>query len=211
MMVRYGDRAGRGLGGVVGILLLLGVPLLQAGPVGEAAAVVTGFQARLLEVMKRAQELGYTGRLQVLSQAVEDSHDLDTLARIVVGSHWKSLSSDQRRQFVEVFRTLSVATYAHRFDGYSGERFELLSEQRTERGDALVRTRLIEGDGGEVRLDYLLRQDDGRWRIVNVIADGVSDLALKRAEYRSILRREGFEALIAKLQNKIEQYAAAGP
>jgi phospholipid transport system substrate-binding protein len=207
----YGDRAGRGVGAAVGILLLVMTHLSQAGSMSEAADVVVGFQARLVEVMKRAEELGYAGRLEVLSPAVRDSHDLPTLARIVVGRRWETLTPSQRRRLVEVFSTLSVATYAYRFDGYSGERFELVSEQRTERGDARVRTRLIKGDGGEVRLDYLLRRDDGRWRIVNVIADGVSDLALKRAEYKSILRREGFEALISKLQNKIEQYAAAGP
>jgi phospholipid transport system substrate-binding protein len=193
------------------LLALLMTHPLQAQSISEAAGVVVGFQGRLLEVMKRANELGYAGRLQTLAPAVTDSHDLPTLARIVVGKRWKTLSPGQRQRLVAVFATLSVATYAYRFDGYSGERFELVSQQRTERGDALVRTRLINEDGEEVRLDYLLRTDEGRWRIVNVIADGVSDLALKRAEYRGILRREGFEGLISKLQDKIEQYAAAGP
>jgi phospholipid transport system substrate-binding protein len=199
----------RGLGILLLALLMIHPP--QAQSIGEAAGVVVGFQARLLEVMRRAKELGYAGRLEVLAPAVTESHDLPTLARIVVGKRWRTFSPGQRQRLVAVFATLSVATYAYRFDGYSGERFELVSQQRTERGDALVRTRLINEDGEAVRLDYLLRTDDGRWRIVNVIADGVSDLALKRAEYRSILRREGFEGLISKLQDKIEQYAAAGP
>jgi phospholipid transport system substrate-binding protein len=199
----------RGLGILLLALLMIHPP--QAQSIGEAAGVVVGFQARLLEVMRRAKELGYAGRLEVLAPAVTESHDLPTLARIVVGKRWTTFSPGQRQRLVAVFATLSVATYAYRFDGYSGERFELVSQQRTERGDALVRTRLINEDGEAVRLDYLLRTDEGRWRIVNVIADGVSDLALKRAEYRSILRREGFEGLISKLQDKIEQYAAAGP
>ena len=48
---------------------------------------------------------------------------------------------------------------------------------------------------------------NNQWRIVNIIVNGVSDLALKRAEYNSLLEREGFQALIAKLEEQIRGYA----
>jgi len=35
----------------------------------------------------------------------------------------------------------------------------------------------------------------------------VSDLALKRSEYTSRLKRKGFESLIAKINEKIDNYA----
>jgi phospholipid transport system substrate-binding protein len=68
---------------------------------------------------------------------------------------------------------------------------------------------LIKADGKEVQFDYLLRQNDQRWMIINIIANGVSDLALKRSEYSAVIRRDGFDALMTGLADKIELYSHA--
>ena len=59
----------------------------------------------------------------------------------------------------------------------------------------------------DVKFDYMMKKKDEGWQIINIIADGVSDLALKRSDYTSVLNREGFDALIAKINEKIESYA----
>jgi phospholipid transport system substrate-binding protein len=69
-----------------------------------------------------------------------------------------------------------------------------------------VRSKLIDPNGSNVIFDYLLRKVDNQWRIVNVIANGVSDLAVKRAEYRQIIKTEGFNSLLTKLREKIALY-----
>jgi phospholipid transport system substrate-binding protein len=67
----------------------------------------------------------------------------------------------------------------------------------------MVRSKLFLPTGEPVRFDYILRNGKDGWRIVNVLADGVSDLALKRVEYRAILQRDGFATLIDMLKKKI--------
>jgi phospholipid transport system substrate-binding protein len=54
----------------------------------------------------------------------------------------------------------------------------------------------------DVSLDYMLEQKDGAWRIINIIADGVSDLALKRAEYQRILASGSIDDLIRELETQ---------
>jgi phospholipid transport system substrate-binding protein len=197
--------------------VVFGFSALDLIPVSKAASesipsasdVVREFQSELLSVMKKANELGYQGRYSKLEPLVKKSHDLQTIARIVTGRAWKGLSDEQRKDFVNLFARLSIATYAHNFDGYSGEAFKFVAESKTSRGDSLVRTALIESDGKEISFDYILRRRDGHWLIINIIADGVSDLALKRSEYTGIIRREGFEALTVKLENKIANYSQA--
>ena len=187
-------------------------PVAKAAPesIASASDVVRGFQSDLLSVMKEADELGYQGRYSKLEPSVKKSHDLRTIARIVTGRAWKKLDDAQKQDFVGIFGRLSIATYAHKFDGYSGEAFKFVAETKTSRGDKLVRTVLIESDGNEISIDYLLRHRDGHWLIINIIADGVSDLALKRSEYTGVIRREGFDALTAKLKNKIASYSHNG-
>jgi phospholipid transport system substrate-binding protein len=129
------------------------------------------------------------------------------VSKTVLGKYWESLNDEQRSRFVEAFTELSIATYAANFDRYSGERFKTISEKEVSGGRILVQSELIKSNGGQVHLDYLLHRTAGQCLIVNIIAEGVSDLALKRADYSAFLKSKGFEALLKKLNEKINQYS----
>jgi len=190
------------------VALLLSTALSEPSQAQEVkpSQVVTDFQNTLLQVMTDAETLGYEGRYRQLAPAVQQSHDLATIARIAVGRHWKDLDAEQQQQLVNTFAELSIATYAHRFNAHGGETFRVVSEDLSDPDEALVKSLLIESDGNQISFDYLLKSSEKGWRIVNITVEGISDLALKRAEYSGIIRREGFAALLAKLQDKIDQY-----
>ena len=59
----------------------------------------------------------------------------------------------------------------------------------------------------DVSLEYLLQQDAMGWRIINIVADGVSDLALKRAEYQRVFASGGIDGLVAELEQQSERLA----
>lgn len=172
-----------------------------------AKQVVEKFQAELIAVMKNGKQLGYAGRYDKLYEPVSNSHDLTKIARIVVGKEWEKLSEAQQQKLVDDFVRLSVASYAHNFKDYSGESFVFDSEEETTRGGVVVHSTLIIPDDKPVKFDYMLKEKGTSWRIINIIANGVSDLALKRSEYTTILQREGFDALIAKINEKIDNYS----
>lgn len=172
-----------------------------------ARDVVEKFQAELIDVMKHGKELGYEGRYKRLSGAVANSHDLIKIARIVIGKEWENLSEAQQQKMIDVFSQLSIASYAYNFKDYSGESFRFDSQEETGRGGVIVHYYLVVPHEKEVRFDYMMKQKGDTWLINNIIANGVSDLALKRSEYGSILKREGFDALIVKINDKIIQYS----
>jgi phospholipid transport system substrate-binding protein len=172
-----------------------------------ARQVVEEFQAVLLNVMKEGPSLGYQGRYDKLYPAITRSHDLTKIARIAVGKEWEALSEKQQTELVDVFIRLSVASYAHNFKAFAGEAFNFESEEQTSRGGVVVHTNLVIPDSKPVRFDYMLKEKNNGWAIINIIADGVSDLALKRSEYTSILQRQGFDALIAQINDKITNYS----
>jgi phospholipid transport system substrate-binding protein len=192
------------------VLALLALPLLApavAAAADTATKVVEGLHAELLFVMKQAKKLGYTGRYQRLAPTVIASYDFPYISKVVVGRYWRSFTAEQKSQFIRVFSKLSIATYANRFDGYSGERFKTISGEELRRGHRLIKTVLIKANGEEIELDYILHQNNDQWRIINVIAEGVSDLSLKRADYTSYIKKNGFDALLRKLNEKIQNYA----
>ena len=196
------------LGSILCALLIVFtlVPVILA-EIDTPTQVVERLHASLLTVMKEAKELGYQGRYDRLGPVITATFDFPFIAKIVVGRYWEGFSDEEKKKFVETFTRLSIATYAGRFDGYSGERFEVISSKETRRELVVVRTLLIKSEGDKIELDYILRKNGNKWNIINVIANGVSDLSLKRTDYTSFLRKKGFDDFIDKLNEKIACYS----
>ena len=172
-----------------------------------ARQIIDKFQTELIHVMKEGKKLGYAGRYEKLEPAVVNSHDLPKIARIVVGKEGEKLTEDQQKKLAEVFTRISVASYAHNFKDFSGEEFIIDSEEETKNGGVVIHSHLTIPDDKAVKFDYMLKEKGASWRIINIIANGVSDLALKRSEYTAILQRDGFDALISQINEKIDNYA----
>ncbi len=147
-----------------------------------AIATVDNLHAALLDIMRNAESLGFAGRRDRIAPVIRESLDLPFIARFALGRYWKDLSVEQQDAFVEVFSHWTVVHYASRFDGYSSEQFKTISSAPARRGRELVRTVLEVNDdpADNVSLDYLLHDTDGKWRVINVIANGVSDLEAGR-------------------------------
>ena len=144
-----------------------------------------------------------------LAPVLSATFNFPLMTRISVGRHWRALDEATRGRLVEAFGKLSIATYAARFDGYGGERFEGRGEAPARRKTVLVRNRLVKSDGEAVAIDYLLKAAEGRWRVVDVFLDGkYSELALKRSEYGSVIKNHGIEVLIQSLDEKAAELAA---
>jgi len=154
--------------------------------------------------MQNAKALGYEGRYKKLEPALVEAYDFTEMARVTTGRYWRDFSDDQKQQVVAAFRDLSIATYAARFDGSSGERFEILGEEPAPAGNLRVNNQIVPGSGEPIRVDYLLRQDGGHWRIIDVyLKSSVSELAVRRDEFTDVLAKSGFDGLIADLKAKV--------
>jgi len=178
----------------------------DAAQFDEAAAVVDRLHETLIGVMQKSGEIGYRGRYGTLEPVITAGFDTPLIVKVILSRHWSELAPRQQADFIELFRRLSVATYASRFNGYDGEEFTEISREALNRGRLLIKTELRRPEQKPVRLDYLMhRGDAGQWRIISVIANGVNDLSLKRAEYAVVIRERGFDALIVDISNKIKE------
>ncbi len=167
------------------------------------------FNAALLQAMKKADELGYSGRYRLLQPVIEDTFALSFMADASIGRYAKTISRDQRRVFLKNYIDWTIATYAGRFDGYSGERFDVISESKPVRSTVTVVSRLTKSDGEEIDFHYLLREIDQKWRVVDIRISGVSQLALTRSQFTDIMKEKGFDALISMLKEKTRGFSQA--
>lgn len=189
------------------ILLLAPLAPLPAWPLpawaqSAPAEVVERFHAALLGVMRDAQRLGLRGRFDRLAPVMAQSFDLAAMTRIAVGPPWTGFAPADQAALTEAFTRWSIATYASRFDGFSGESFTTTATQTQPNGDALVRTTLNRTGGQEpVVLSYLLRGNPPR--IVDIYLTGtISELASRRAEFTALIREGGAQRVIQELQGR---------
>ena len=187
---------------------------LTAGSVGAvraaepdpAIATIDGFDRALIETMKAADALGVKGRYRKLEPAVERTFDLAAMTRFAVGPAWLKFSDAEHRALIDAFTRLTVTSYAHNFDGYSGERFEINPAVDTRGIDKIVQSHLIQTHDAPVALTYRLRQSGGSWKVIDVFYQGtISQLTTRRSDLAATANTGGAAALVAKLNAQSEK------
>jgi len=174
-----------------------------------ATAVVNRLNAALLDAMKQGEAAGYQGRFDRLAPVMRQVFDFDLMAEKSLGNEWKSLSAADQARWRDLFSEFTIANYAANFDRFTGQRFDVLGEDASVNDTRLVKTKVVSPGTNDVELTYRLQKTDGAWRIIDVYLNGtVSELALRRADYSSLLQRDGFDALATVVRGKIADLAA---
>jgi phospholipid transport system substrate-binding protein len=192
----------------VGLALFVSLPA-RGESADPATSRISGFYEILLNTMQRGRQLGLKGRYEKLAPVLSKTYDLVSMARIAVGPSWNGLSAQQQLEIINAFTRITVATYASRFDDFSGERFEISQTVDQPNGDKIVKTRIIQTNGKTVVLNYLMRKSGAEWKIVDVYLDGtISELATRRSEFGAILKSGGPDALVNLLMRQGDKLLA---
>jgi phospholipid transport system substrate-binding protein len=178
-------------------------PLASAQAPDAPEKTISGLNAKLLDTMKQAQSLGVKGRFDALAPVLSKTYDIPSMSRVAVGQSWETLQPDQKAAITDAFGRMMIATYAKRFDGFSGETFEIAEISDRAPADKMVKTRIVQSNGKPVAINYLMRKTGPQWKIIDVYLDGtISELASRRAEFTSVLKSGGPDALIATLKKQ---------
>jgi phospholipid transport system substrate-binding protein len=169
----------------------------------DAVTAIRLFYDELLAVMKDAKGLSFDQRYQRLASAVTRTLELGLMARLSVGPDWTQLRPDQQRQLTDVFSRYTIAVYANRFDGFSGERFEVDPAPAASPNGTIVNSRIVKSNGEKVSINYLMRQGAGGWQAIDIYLSGtISELASRRSEFVAVLHQSGADGLIKLLEQR---------
>ena len=168
--------------------------------VGDPAAIqVQSLNTSLLKSMKAGSSISMTERCKELEPVIEQVFAMPLVTRLAVGPEWANFSPDQQQALIAAYTRFTVANYVHNFHDFDGQRFELDDNVLSRGDDKVVRTRVIPAHDVPVNLLYRMHEVDGTWKVVDVISDGVSQLALRRSDFAVALAAGGAPALIAHL------------
>ena len=176
-----------------------GVAVSHAEAADPAADQVDTLDRALLNAMRQGKWASAQERFEKLSPTVQRVFDFTRMIRFASGAAWAKMSPAEQATLASAFSRFTVASYAHNFSSYSGQKF-VLDRVDTRLPDKLVRTELTSPGGGSVVLSYRMQQDGGSWRIIDVYFNGsISELAQQSSDFASTLASGGAPALTKKL------------
>jgi phospholipid transport system substrate-binding protein len=163
-----------------------------------AASQVQALTASLLQSMQAGPAEPMTQRYRRLEPVINQVIGLRLMTRLAVGPGWTNFSPEQQNALIAAFTRFTVASYAHNFRDFSGQKFEI-GDVVSRGEDKIVRTRIIPAHDTPVNLLYRMREVDGVWKIIDVYSDGVSELTLRRDDFVAAIAAGGAPALLAHL------------
>jgi len=191
---------------VLALALGAAAPAARAADLDPAAAQIQTFDNALLEVMKQAKALGPAGRARKLTPAVEQTFDLATMTRFSVGPAWTTMSDADHAALIEAFRRFTVASYAHNFDGYSGQKIDVDPAVVTRGVDKIVQSHIRSPGQDPVAISYRMRATTGSWKVIDVYFMGtISQLTTRRSDFAATVTSGGAKALIAHMNAQTEK------
>jgi phospholipid transport system substrate-binding protein len=164
-----------------------------------AAARIEALDHGLLESMKAGATMSARARYKTLTPLIEASFDLPLMTRFAVGPAWTGMTESEHEALVSAFTRLSAASYAHNFNRFGGERFDIDATVETRGGDKIIQSHLIAPHGAPVALTYRMRQTPAGWKIVDVYYGAISQLTTRRSDFAAPLAAGGAKGLVAHL------------
>jgi len=205
------DSAWRGLANrVVAVLLVLGISAaLGVSAIAAEDPDITIAPRQLIDdaASKIVTILGRKGqssdvRVAEIEEIAYELFDFTTMSKLVLARNWRKLDTEKRAEFVREFKRNLSRTYGTRLDRYDQEDIEIFGTQIEPRDDVSVKTRIVGGQFDGAVISYRLRERRERWRIIDVVIEGISLVSNYRSQFSEILNNGTIDDLMVKMRDK---------
>jgi phospholipid transport system substrate-binding protein len=190
----------------------LGVALAALGALPLAALAATESEALARAVVSetvdevlavlRDKAIPAEDRIRSIETIVYGRFDLQVMSRLVLARNWKRFSEQQQAEYVAEFKRYLTNSYGSRIERYDQQTVEITGAREEPRGDVVVQTKIIGGEFEGALVDYRLRSQNGEWRVIDVVIEGISMVSNYRDQFKSIVSSGGPDLLIEKLREK---------
>ena len=136
-------------------------------------------------------KLDQAHRIEKFHGLLSRDFDIPLMARFALGRHWKRADNQQRSDYIEAFSAFLLQNYASKIAGTKVAKFDVRSATRAGKRDVMVKSRITQGNGQVLKLVWRMRQRNGQFRVIDVVAEGISLALTKRQEFAAIIKANG--------------------
>lgn len=193
---------GRGLARLFAGLLVIGCSAGTGMTAESPGPVVDRALQQSVAILGEAS-LGEEAKVERLRKVVMPLFDFAEMSRRSLGSHWRRRTAEQREEFTSLFTRLLERTYSKRISAYNGQQTRVVGEEIDDRF-ARVDTEIVDRDGRRFKVAYRMHRagEPARWRIYDVVVEGISLVNNYRAQFSRVINRKSFENLVERLREQ---------
>lgn len=197
----------QGLRRIVALFLLAILSAPEPALAGDPTDQIRGAIDRGIAILQRpdlkAKEKREERR-EALRKELFPYFNFGEMAKRSLGVHWKDRTPQEREEFIRLFRNLLENAYAGKIEGYKGEKI-LYRKESVDLPYAEVNTVIVTLQGDEIPVDYRVLKDGARWRIYDIVIEGVSLVNNYRSQFAGILQKSSYPELVRRLKSTIQQ------
>lgn len=194
------------------VALTLGISAAQAQTDENAKKFIGALAQRAISTVADHQ-LSEIDRDEQFRKLFVSSFDIPEIGRFVLARYWRVATPEQQKDFLSLFEDITVLTWAKRFQDYNGESLETLSATKEGERNWIVDSHILRNQGPQIPVQWRLKEtDDGSFRIIDIVVEGVSMAITHRSDYASAMQSNGgkIDGLLAIMRTKLDQLRSAG-
>jgi phospholipid transport system substrate-binding protein len=185
------------------LIVLVALPWVQDAWAGAPTDQLRDGVARVVKILRDPEMRGdskVNERSAAVNKVADEIFDFGETAKLSLGPHWAQRTPAEREEFVRLFTELLQRTYISKVDQYNSEM--TFQDDVIDGNQAVVRTTLLLGKGGEMSLAYRMHHSRDRWQVYDLNIDGISLVANYRSQFNKIVRTESYQGLVARLKSR---------
>ena len=155
------------------------------------------------------QENSLDEREEKFRAVLRDDFAMEKISRFAAGKYWRRMNKAQKAEYQSLFEEWVLKTYSIRFGGYTGQSVDVQKTIKAGQADVFVRTNFGRERSRSITIDWRVRRINNRFKIIDVVVEGVSMLVTQKAEFGAVLRQRGVDGLIRILRLQLDRMAAA--
>ncbi len=124
------------------------------------------------------------------------------LSKRTLGLNWNKFPTEQRKEFVRLFKTILKDAYVDKIMAYTNERVSFIKEIPLSKTTVEVQSTVV-SEGGETPIYYRVIKRGNSWKVYDVVIEGVSLVSNYRTQFREILANNPPDTLLETLRKKV--------
>lgn len=192
---------------VLAVLAVLGVAFVAPGvSSGQDTAAGAFLESLTHDVFTKLDDtsLSQTEKERDLRNLFRQNFDTPAISRFVLGKHWRKTSTAERQDFVDAFEEMNTRQFLAMVGEFSQEMFSVVKvqEDAAKPSLSLVSTKIAQSEGEPISAVWRVRNNDGQYKILDIVVEGVSMAITLRHEYGTVVKTDGVDGLIAIMREK---------
>lgn len=197
------------------ILSAVGLGIGGDATAAEPTDFIRSMTDRVIQILEDPQLQGPQNeqeRQAQLQQISAQAFAWEEMARRALATHWRQRTPEEQQEFTQLFRNLVERVYMDRLEQAVSERQDILYlGEQVEGSRAVVRTKAIAKRGTEVPIDYRLTRVGDRWKIYDVLVEGISLVSNYRSQFNRIITTSSYDDLVQRMRSRKPEEAFGSP